>query len=110
MGKENFFSGIDFNISDYKFQAFKVPEDDSEDPKGYEFKDLKNVIKREDLISEEVLNKERKISFLILIFMLLSLSSELKSIVSVYHIFNLDNICFGPAISTLSGISLKFML
>lgn len=62
MGKNNFFSGVDFNISDYKFQSFKVPEDDSEDPKGYEFKDFKNVIKREDLISEKILNNERKIS------------------------------------------------
>jgi flagellar assembly protein FliH len=60
--KDNFFSGVDFNISDYKFESFQVKELEGDEPKGYEFRDLKNVIKKEDLIQEKVLNLERKFS------------------------------------------------
>ncbi len=62
MEKDNFFSGVDFNISDYKFESFQVKELEGDEPKGYEFRDLKNVIKKEDLIQEKVLNLERKFS------------------------------------------------
>ena len=62
MEKENFFSSIDFEIQDYKFKAFKVPEDKEDEAQEYEFKDLKNVIKRVDLIKEEVLIHERKLA------------------------------------------------
>ena len=62
MEKESFFSGIDFKVQDYTFKAFKDPEDKEDEAKDYEFKDLKGIIKREDLIKEEILIQERKLA------------------------------------------------
>ena len=62
MEKENFFSGIDFNVQDYTFKPFKEPKGEEDIANDYEFKDLKGVIKREDLIKEEILIQERKLA------------------------------------------------
>ena len=62
MEKESFFSGVDFKIQDYTFKAFKDPVDKEDEAKDYEFKDLKGIIKREDLIKEEILIQERKLA------------------------------------------------
>ena len=62
MEKENFFSGIDFNIQDYTFKSFKEPKGESDIANDYEFKDLKGIIKKEDLIREDVLIQERKLA------------------------------------------------
>lgn len=62
MEKENFFSGIDFNVQDYTFKSFKEPNGESDKANDYEFKDLKGIIKKEDLIREDVLIQERKLA------------------------------------------------